>query len=141
MEQLLSRTLIVGAMSLCVGAFSVAACTHTTDRVIVPVGGGDASTTAPETGDASVAPIGPVARSHRDPEPEPPPDFSLVRSPEVGAAIERNMGFSDVHYLEVKTAVWMQALPSVGGGAGAGGRGGEGGSDHRPVSTGGSSYF
>ena len=67
-------------MSICAAVFAVASCTRVTDRVIEPVGG-DASTTDPEMADAGLSPVGPVARS---PEHDPPPDFSLVRSPEVG---------------------------------------------------------
>jgi hypothetical protein len=106
-------------MSMCVGVFAIASCTRTSDRVIEPVGGGDASTTVPETGDAGPSLIGPVART---PERDPPPDFSLVRSPELG-------------YLD-------NGLPGQAGNGGAGGSAGGSGSGSRPVSsTGGLSYF
>ena len=83
MAHSLSRALTVSALSMCVAVLGIASCTRTTDRVIEPAGAGDASTTTPELADASIRPIGPLARS---PEREPPPDFSLVRSPELGLA-------------------------------------------------------
>lgn len=127
----LSRALIVSAMSLCAAVFSVASCTHTTDRVIEPVGAGDASTTVPEATDASLSPIGPVARS---PGREPPPDFSLVRSPELGLGlpVRQELG------LALRTE---QATPRASGGAEMGGAAGYGGSDRRPVSSGGGRFF
>lgn len=128
MNHPLSRALTVSAMSLCVGVFAIASCTRTTDRVIEPVGGGDASTTVPETGDAAPSLIGPVART---PEHDTPPDFTLVRSPELGSVEQSHR--SD--YLD-------NGLPGQGGNGGAGGSAGGGGSGSRPVSSaGGLSYF
>jgi hypothetical protein len=84
MDHSLPRLLIASAISVFAGVFALAACTHTsTDRIAEPVGGGDASTSAPEIGDGSVTPIGPVART---PEQDPAPDFTLVRSPQFGQA-------------------------------------------------------
>jgi hypothetical protein len=120
-------------MSLCAAVFSVASCTHTTDRVIEPAGADDASTTVPEATDASLSPIGPVARSH-PPAREPPPDFSLVRSPELGLALPTRHELALVLHAE-------QAVPATGGSAGVGGAAGFGGSDRRPVSSGGGRYF
>jgi hypothetical protein len=121
----LSRALTVSAMSLCAALFAVASCTRVTDRVIEPVGAGDASTTTPEIADASLSPIGPVARS---PEHEPPPDFSLVRSPE--------LGIREHSRVEIRFADRADnGLPGSGG-AGAGGTAGAS-SDRRPVSSGG----
>jgi len=95
--------------------------------VIEPVGGGDASTTSPELADASLSPIGPVARS---PEHEPPPDFSLVRSPE--------LGIRDQSGAQIRFADRMDnGLPGSGGSTGTGGTSGNGGNDRRPVSSGG----
>src|SRR3954466_10790125 len=54
MEQTLSRVLTSSALIALAGVLSIAACTHTTERVVEPVGGADASTTSPEVGDASV---------------------------------------------------------------------------------------
>ena len=117
-------------MSLCAAVFAVASCTRVTDRVIEPVGAGDASTTVPETADASLSPIGPVART---PEREPPPDFRLVRSPEVGI---REQGRAQLQLADRAD----KGLPQ-GGNAGTGGSTGEGGSDRRPVSNSGRGYF
>ncbi len=61
MAYALSKVLTASALDVCTGVFSIVACTHTTDRVVEPVGGGDASTTTPEeVGDAGI-PIGPIA--------------------------------------------------------------------------------
>jgi len=128
MEQPLSRALTVSAMSLCGAVFAMASCTRVTDRVIEPVGAGDASTTVPETADAGLGPIGPVART---PEHEPPPDFSLVRSPELGI---REPNRAQIRFAE------RADTPGQGGSSGTGGAPGGGGSDQRPVSTGGG-YF
>jgi len=117
-------------MSLCAAVFAVASCTRVTDRVIEPVGAGDASTTVPEFADASVSPIGPVARS---PEHEPPPDFRLVRSPELGI---RDQSHNQIRFAERTD----NGLPGQGGDAGTSGNGGNAGSDRRPVSSGGG-YF
>ena len=116
-------------MSVCGAVFAVTACSHVADRVIEPVGGGDASTTGPEAADASLSPLGPIART---PEREPAPDFSLVRSPELGIQ-ERARPQSQVADRA------DNGLPQ-GGSVGTGG-GGFGGSDRRPVSTGGRGYF
>ena len=80
MDQLLCRLVTRSAVAVCVALTVVAACTHTSDRVIEPVGGGDASTTSPEVSDSGVSPIGPIAHPI-----EPAEDFRLVRSPEFGA--------------------------------------------------------
>jgi hypothetical protein len=130
MEQPLSRALTVSAMSVCAAVFAVASCTRVTDRVIEPVGAGDASTTDPEMTDAGLGPIEPVARS---PEHEPPPDFSLVRSPEVGI---RDQSRAQIRFADRAD----NGLPRQGGHAGSDGTAGNGGSDRRPVSTGGG-YF
>src|SRR4051812_16859843 len=61
MELTLSRVLTSSALVALAGVLSIAACTHTTERVVEPVGGADASTTSPEVGDASVSPLGPIA--------------------------------------------------------------------------------
>jgi hypothetical protein len=119
-------------MSLCAAVFSVASCTHTTDRVIEPAGADDASSTVPEATDASLSPIGPVAHS-RPATREPPPDFSLVRSPELGLALPAR------HELGLRAE--EQAVPATGGSAGVGGAAGYSGSDRRPVSSGGGRYF
>jgi|SRR5882724_485009 len=123
----LSRALTVSALSMCIAVLGIASCTRTTDRVIEPVGASDASTTTPELADAGLSPIGPMARS---PEREPPPDFSLVRSPELGLAGPRTD--------EPRTRL---AAPSSGGSGGAAGDGGYSGSDRRPVSSGGGLYY
>jgi hypothetical protein len=109
--------------------FAVAACTHVTDRVIEPAGTGGASTTGPEVADASLNPIGPIART---PEQEPTPDFSLVRSPELGIR-DRPRAQSEI------TDRADNGLPQ--GGSGGMGGGGYAGSDRRPVSTASRGYF
>ncbi|HEX3852302.1 MAG TPA: hypothetical protein VHW01_15135 [Polyangiaceae bacterium] len=116
-------------MSLGAAVFAIASCTRVTDRVIEPVGGGDA-TTVPETADASLSPIGPIAHS---PEREPTPDFRLVRSPE--------LGFQEPARPQIQFAVRADNGPPQGGNAGTGGSAGYGGSDRRPVSTGGRGYL
>lgn len=115
------------------GVLSVAACTHTTERVVEPVGGADASTTSPEVGDASVAPIGPIAPIA--PPVEPDEDFRLVRAPEFGSARERITR-------ELQLVSGSQRQGGLGG-ANAGGNAGFAGSDLRPaaVACGGSSYY
>src|SRR5450631_1120944 len=129
MKHSLSRTLTVSAMSVCAAVFAVAACTHVTDRVIEPAGAGGASTTGPEAADASLSPVGPIART---PEREPMPDFSLVRSPE--------LGIRDRPRAQSETADRADNGLPQGGNSGTGG-GGYAGSDRRPVSTGGRGYF
>lgn len=122
-RQVFIRFTIAAAM----GAAAVAACTHTTDRVVEPVGGGDASTTTPDATDASVSPIGPVA----DPA-EPAEDFRLVRAPEFGVARAK---LTDVDF--VRTAEPMP--PGLGGMGGTGGVP-DAGMPSRPVSGGGSHF-
>ena len=117
-------------MSLCAAVFAIASCTRVTDRVIEPVGGGDASTTVPETADASLSPIGPIAHS---PKREPTPDFRLVRSPE--------LGFREPAHPQIRFAARADSGLPQGGNAGTGGSAGHGGSDRRPVSTGGRGYL
>lgn len=121
----LLRVLSRLAVTSSVGAFAIAACTHTTDRVVEPIGGGDASTTSPEVSDGSTTPIGPIAPI------EPADDFRLVRSPEFGAGL----GPSREDYSPLRLQVG-------GGGVGSGGTAGMGlgGNDHRPVSSGGASW-
>jgi hypothetical protein len=109
-------------MSVCAALFGVVSCTRVTDRVIEPPGAGDASTTSPELSDASLGPIGPVARSHGQ---EPPPDFSLVRSPELGIRDQSRAPIQFADRLD-------NGLPS-GGSAGDSGTGGTGGNDRRPA--------
>jgi len=108
------------------GVLSVVACTHTTDRVVEPPGGADASTT-PAVGDSGTSPIGPIA----DPlEREPPrEDFRLVRAPEFGVA--RN--------LALVTLGAERRVDGLGG-FDAGGAAGFAGSDRRPVAAGGNYY-
>jgi len=118
MDCVLSRLLTISTLAVAVGVLSIASCTHTGDRVAEPVGGGDASTTSPELGDAGISPIGPIARPL-----EPREDFRLVRAPEFGLAVRPDT--SD----QVRT-------PGSGGGNAAG-SGGVGGSDQRPVNCGG----
>ena len=84
MDQALPRTLTVTVICACAGLLAVASCTRTTDRVLEPVGGGDASTAAPAVGDASLAPIGPIARPPVHDREEPSDDFRLARSPQLG---------------------------------------------------------
>jgi hypothetical protein len=109
-------------MSVFAALFAVASCTRVTDRVVEPPGAGDASTTTPDLADASLAPIGPVARSH---ELEPPPDFSLVRSPELGIGDQSR---ARIQFAERTD----NGLPN-GGSAGDSATGGNGGNDRRPA--------
>jgi len=123
-DQTLSKLLTASALVVLAGVLSVAACTHTTERVVEPVGGGDASTTSPELGDAGVSPLGPIARPIESDE-----DFRLVRAPEFGLARETQR-------------VTLDAEPQGGIGGGAGGGAGFGGSDVRPVvACGGQAYY
>ncbi len=128
MDHVLSRLLTVSALAVLSGVLSVTACTHTTERVVEPVGGGDASP-APEVSDAGVSPLGPIAHPV---ELEPKEDFRLVRAPEFGAAL-------------VNLSVERQQGGL--GGTNAGGATGIGGSDLRPVQVnpiacgGGTSYY
>ena len=125
MDQALSRVLTMSAISLCAGVLTVAACTRTTDRVIEPIGGGDASTTTPELDDAGPGPIGPIAHPI-----EPAEDYRLVRAPEFGLAIARQAHFTPADQGD-------RQAPGLGGSDGSAGMAG---SDRRPVSSGGS-YF
>ena len=127
MDQALSRLLTVSALGVLSGVLAVTACTHTNERVVEPVGGGDASTSTPEVGDAEVNPLGPIANPI---EVEPKEDFRLVRAPEFGAAREL-------------TLVSLSAARADGlGGSNGGGNAGSGGSDLRPVvACGGGGYY
>jgi hypothetical protein len=123
MDHALSRLLTASALVVLAGVVSVTACTHTTDRVVEPVGGADASTTTPEVGDAGITPIGPIAHPV-----EPDEDFRLVRAPEFGIAREAQL-------------VGLSAEQLTGlGGTNAGGAAGFSGSDLRPVASGGNYY-
>lgn len=123
-----SRLLTTSALIVLASVLSVAAaCTHTSsERVVEPVGGGDASTTTPEVGDAGVSPIGPIARPI-----EPDEDFRLVRAPEFGLVpLTRDSA----------QVSWVAQPPERRDGSGgihAGGSVGVAGSDLRPVATGG----
>ena len=128
MTQALSRVLTMSAFSLCASVLTAAACTHTTDRVVEPVGAGDASTITPELDDASPGPIGPIAHPI-----EPAEDYRLVRAPEFGIAIAREAHFTRADRGD-------ERAPGLGGSDGNGGSAGMAGSDRRPVSSGGS-YF
>jgi hypothetical protein len=132
MDHTLSRLLTVSALALSAGVFSIAACTHTADRVVEPPGGADASTTTPEVADAGAKPIGPIAPM--DPiEAEPKEDFRLVRAPEFGS------GRAHVSLAAVPAVPTQQQGNGLGG---IGGNAGFGGSDLRPViATGGSHYY
>ncbi|HKO49550.1 MAG TPA: hypothetical protein VJV79_17595 [Polyangiaceae bacterium] len=124
MDQAFSRLVTASALVVLAGVISVAACTRTTERVVEPVGGGDASTTNPEVADAGVSPIGPIARPVDSEE-----DFRLVRAPEFGLA------------RDTQPSVVVDRQGGVGGVNGGGG-GGMGGNDQRPVfACGGSSYY
>ena len=125
MAHTLSRLLTTFALVASAGVLSVVACTRTTDRVVEPPGGADASTT-PAVGDSGTSPLGPIA----DPvQLEPREDFRLVRAPEFGIA-------RTVQLVNLSTDSRADGL----GGSGAGGAGGYGGSDRRPVAAGGNYY-
>ena len=124
MDNRFARLITASALVGLAGVLSGVACTHTTDRVVEPVGAADASTTGPEIGDASVAPLGPIALPV-----EPEEDFRLVRAPELGIAREAQLvGFS---------AERQGGL----GGSGVGGSGAVGGSDLRPVAASGGNHY
>ncbi|HYP78041.1 MAG TPA: hypothetical protein VER12_18845 [Polyangiaceae bacterium] len=126
MDNALSRLLTASALVVSAGVLSIAACTHTTDRVVEPVGGADASTTSPEVADSGVSPIGPIAHPV---ELDPREDFRLVRAPEFG--LSRNVRLTSFGSRE-----------QGGGLGGSGGNAGYGGSDVRPVvACGGGSYY
>jgi len=132
MDHALSRLLTTSTLVVLGGVLSVAACTHGNERVVEPVGGADASTNSPEVGDASVAPIGPIAPMPRAHEPDD--DFRLVRAPEFGGARDAIAP----HLQLVSTHERQGGL----GGVNAGGSAGFGGSDLRPVvACGGSTYY
>jgi len=127
MDQALSRLLTASALVTLTGLLSVVACTHTTDRVVEPVGGADASTTTPEVGDSGANPLGPIAQPL-----EPVEDFRLVRAPEFGGVAP------SVQLVSLTADRQAGAL----GGANAGGSAGIGGGDARPVSAcGGGHYY
>ena len=123
-------------MCACAGLLAVAACTHTTDRVLEPVGAGDASTTEPAVGDAGLSPIGPVARPPTEKEDEPSNEFRLARSPEFGT------GRAQAHFTNVISLKTSDALPGAGAGGAAGTPGSGGGAGRgTPVAAGGARYF
>ncbi len=112
------------AIGLAASVLSIAACTHTTDRVLEPVGQGDASAPSPEVSDAGLNPLTPIARP-----PEPLEDYRLVRAPEFGLAREISYRASG------------EPVQNIGGMAGASGAG-MAGSDLRPVAaSGGGRYY
>jgi hypothetical protein len=117
MDQALSRLVTASSLVVLAGVLSGAACTHASDqRVVEPAGGQDASTTSPDLADAGISPIGPIASPF-----EPQEDFRLVRSPEVGLALEGTRSLK---------SNWDPQQSGLGG---AGGSAGYGGSDLRPV--------
>ena len=120
MAQAHSRLMTTSALIVLAGVLSVAACTRTTERVVEPVGGGDASTTTPAVEEAGVNPIGPIAR------PAEEEDFRLVRAPEFGVA---------------RDATRQSSFAQRQGGGGFGGINAGGGAglagDLRPVGAGG----
>jgi len=123
MDRMISRLLTLSTLGIAAGVLSIASCTHTSDRVVEPVGGGDASTTSPELGDGGVNPIGPIALPL-----EPREDFRLVRAPEFGVASA------------LRPVTLDQARTPGAGGSNAAGSGGVGGSDQRPANCGGNYY-
>jgi hypothetical protein len=126
MAQALSRMLTMTAVGLGASLLSIAACTHTTDRVLEPVGAGDASAPTPEVSDAGLNPLTPIAL--------PPPaaeDYRLVRAPELGLALDVSKASFNANE--------ASAAPAIGG-AGGMGSGGMAGTDQRPVASGGSYY-
>ena len=126
MAQALSRMLTMTTIGLGAAVLSIAACTHTTERVLEPVGAGDASTPTPELSDAGLNPLTPIALP---PEPLPSEDYRMVRAPEFGLARSPS-----------EARFQLTAVPASSGGAGGTGSGGMAGSDRRPVATGGSYY-
>ncbi|MEP7051361.1 MAG: hypothetical protein ABJB12_13460 [Pseudomonadota bacterium] len=129
MERSLPRLLTATGMCACAGLLAVASCTRTTDRVVEPVGGGDASTTVPDVSDASATPIGPVARPPAKEDGEPEEDFRLARSPALGARVGSRAGF---HLAQARVASADNAL----GGTDAGGSAGNGGAGGRAAPVG-----
>jgi len=128
MDYTLSRLLTVSALGVLSGVLAVTACTHTSDRVVEPVGGGDASTPSPELADSGVSPIGPIAEPV---ELEPKEDFRLVRAPQFNVGREVKL-----------VSLSGERLQGLGGRDGGGTAGG-GGSDLRPVVAcgGGGQYY
>lgn len=124
------RVLTLSAVAVCAAVMAIASCTRTTDRVVEPVGGGDASTTSPALGDAAVGPIGPLALPPPADQGETGEDFRLVRAPEFGAPIH------DAPRVVVHITATAEQSPGLGGSAGTAGNG-IGGNDRRPVSSGG----
>lgn len=129
MVEALSRMLTLAAIGVTASVLSVSACTHTTDRVVEPVGAHDASTPEPELSDGGLNPLTPIALP-----PEPPiEDYRLVRAPELGLA------------RETSGSLLMRASASADmdqtGGSGGNHSAGTGGSDLRPVATGGNRYY
>ena len=139
MNQTLPRLLATSAICVSASLLTAAACTRTTDRVIEPVGAGDAAAPSPEVGDASLNPLTPIAH----PPPEPAEDFRLVRGNELGGigevpservqmtASNRAPQAPSVSFDE------QQIPPGLGGSNGSGGAAGGGGADQRPVGVGG----
>jgi hypothetical protein len=121
------RWLTLIALGLAAVVLPIAACTHTTDRVVEPVGVGDASAPTPELSDAELNPLTPVALP---PEPERE-DYRLVRAPELG--LGREVTSARITLTGIRTEA-----TSSGSAGGSSGGGGMGGSDQRPVATGGS---
>jgi hypothetical protein len=134
MERSLPRVLTVFTLGACAGLLAIASCTKTTDRVLEPVGGGDASTTVPEVTDASVTPLGPVARPPAKEEDQPADDFRLARSPELGVGLAAHAEATLAQALSIKSD---NALGGAAGASGAGGSAGRG----APVSTGAASNY
>jgi hypothetical protein len=128
MAQALSRMLTTTAIALAASVLSIAACTHTADRVVEPVGPGDASAPTPELSDAALNPLTPIALP---PESQPTEDYRMVRAPELGSARE----VSEVSFKPSES----QVGPGPGGAGGSNG-GGMAGSDRRPVAAGGNYY-
>ena len=122
MDHVLSRLLTASALVVLTGVLSVTACTHSTDRVVEPVGGGDASAPPADLADAGGEPIGPIAH------PVEPDDFRLVRAPEFGIARESRL-------VSLSTP-----RPAGIGGISAGGSAGFSGTDLRPVASGGNTF-
>ncbi|HET7542910.1 MAG TPA: hypothetical protein VFK05_23720 [Polyangiaceae bacterium] len=121
----ISKLLLASALAAATGVFSVAACTHTSDRVVEPPGGPDASTNSPAVEDSGAAPIGPIAHPPGVEDGEPADDFRLVRAPEFGAPIRMR----PVEFLKLRGEPLGGGL----GGFGSGGSAGFAGSDLRPV--------
>lgn len=124
MNQTLARLLASGAVCVSTSVLSASACTRTTDRVIEPVGAGDASAPTPAVEDASLNQLTPIALP-----PEPREDFRLVRGNELGSVAGELQG-------ERRN---VTPIPGFGGSNGSGGAAGAAGTDQRPVGAGGHS--